>query len=163
MKLLKDSILVSSVLLLCSCATTYRGKIVQNALIGAAVGVLVGQSKETHKGPNSIMYGSLGASIGGLGTVYYLDPDKEVDSLKSVNAELAKALAESSGSKPPMLDYKGPALSAPNKLPEKYKSLINPGEWAVYTIDEWEQIDESKMIHKDKMIQITPPTLLKKN
>lgn len=160
---MKKALIISSIYLATGCATTIKGKVIQNAMIGAAIGVLIGQNMEKHKTANSVLYGSLGAAIGSIGTTQYIDPDKEVDSLKSVNAELAKALAESSGSKPPMLDYKGPALSAPNKLPEKYKSLINPGEWSVYTMDEWEQIDESKMIHKDKMIQITPPTLLKKN
>ncbi len=156
MKLLKDSILVSSVLLLCSCATTYRGKIVQNALIGAAVGVLVGQSKETHKGPNSIMYGSLGASIGGLGTVYYLDPDKEVDSLKAANQALERALEKT---KPKLMDQ-GSTMFTTSKIPTDLKGLIVPGSWKRYSIDQWHKDESNPNIYykQTEMVEIIPPS-----
>jgi hypothetical protein len=148
--------LLTSSLLLCSCATSMKGKVIQNAMIGAAVGVLIGQSKESHKGPNSILYGSLGASLGALGTIQYSDPDKEIDSLKAANTALEKALEKT---KPKLMDQ-GSTMFSSSKIPSDLKGLITPGSWKRYSIDQWHKDESNPNVYykQTEMVEIIPPS-----
>ena len=47
-----------------------------------------------------------------------------------------------------------------SKIPEKYKSMINPGEWKIYALDQWIEAGENQLIHQDKMMELIPPSLV---
>lgn len=123
--------------------------------IGAAAGVLIAQSKEQNKTGYSLMYGGLGASAGALYSLYKNDPDLEVEKYKNQTASLRRQLDEITN---PVLEKQLPGTLS-GKVPEKYKNLIEPGEWRIYSINQWIEDGENRLIHQDKVMELIPPSL----
>ena len=142
-------------LFLSSCAVTPKEKIIQNILIGTAVGFIAGQSRDQNKLANGILYAGAAGTITGIGAVYYSDMDSESKRIKEENqkmrAELEKAFS-------PALVHQTSGMMN-SKIPDKYRSMINPGEWKVYSLDQWVEDGENRLIHQDKMMELIPPTL----
>lgn len=42
-------------------------------------------------------------------------------------------------------------------LPSEYKSLVRPGKWSIYRINQWISQGENNFVHQDKIIRIEPP------
>lgn len=164
MNAFNKSIIISTLLLQASCASTIKGKVFQNSLIAGAAGASYGNSLENNKTTHAAMYGGIAAAVAALATVYYLDPDQEVEKARKTTTKLRDELDEfengysssrsSSGS-----HFNGPAVSSFDKLPEEYRKMINPGQWSVSEIDQWVDGGEGRLIHQDKLLELKPATL----
>jgi hypothetical protein len=122
-----------------SCATSIKGKVFQNSLIAGTAGAVYGNSLESHPTTHAAMYGGIATAIAALATVYYLDPDQEVDKSRRTTTKLRDELDDFengySNSRQQMKSrYNGPAVSSFDKLPEEYRRMINPGQCCPFSI-----------------------------
>lgn len=155
MQNLKNLILSAGVLSTLGCATSFKGKMIESTLIGAGLGAVIGQSRPDYPNQNAVLYGSLGAVAGALYATYKHDPYKENENLKLANEKLKAQLDQISQ---PKVAFETPATFN-SKIPEKYRKLVNPGEWKVFEIDQWIEDGENRLIHQDKIMELIPPSL----
>lgn len=143
-----------------SCATTFKGKVYQSMAIAAATGALYGASQSTNRPANALLFAATGAAIGGLFEVYMNDPEEEALRLRREAKLLRSQLDEATQ---PQTVHQSTAMFN-SKVPDKYRNLINPGEWRVSKIDRWVEGEsgESSIIHQDQIMELIPPTLLPK-
>ena len=139
-----------------ACATTPKEKILQNMLLGAATGFALGQMKSENKTGYSLIYAGAVSSVVGAGSVWYSDLDEDSERLKKENQNLK---TEMERIYQPSLKFETTGMMN-SKVPEKYKSMINPGEWKIYALDQWIEAGENQLIHQDKMMELIPPTLV---
>lgn len=137
------------------CAHTTKEKVFQNMLIAGATGVVIGQQKEDYKTTYSTMYGGMAAAIAAAVTLYINDPDKESDKLRE---EIRSMKVQMDQIGEPRLASQTPATFGA-KVPSKYRSMINPGEWRVYEINQWIDDGDNRLIHQDKIMELIPPSL----
>lgn len=137
------------------CATSQKGKIVEWSLAGLAAGSVYGSTRQDFKDKNAMMYGAVGAAVGAIAGLYYFDPDKNSERLTEENKRLRKDLDLV---QLPRVIAETPATFN-TKIPEKYKKLINPGEWKISELDQWIEEGENRLIHQDKMMELIPPSL----
>lgn len=154
------------------CASTNRGKILETIAISSAVGVIYGQSRDEFKTQNSLMYGSLAGLTGGLVGLYVFDESKKTQELREKISKLEAELDSFGGPSAPRSELTGSmpvgsvTSSGPlrstlkSSLPSKLQKLVRPGEWTLYSIDEWEQLDDTRLIHKDQILEFRPPELV---
>lgn len=138
------------------CTSTFKNKTYQSMAIGSALGILYGSSKPKDQGAYATMYGALGAASGAVYSTIVNDPDAELDKSKTEITALKRELDEMSS---PKVEKQTTALFG-NRVPDKYKALINPGEWRVSKLDQWIEDDENRLIHQDLIMELTPPTLV---
>lgn len=144
------------IIFLSSCANlSFKQQIVTNMVIGAAVGLIVGAGEKDHKKEHAIMYSGIASSGAALATVYLFNSDSEADRLR---AQIAKIQTEFDAAINPQVEASSTGLMN-SKIPEKYKSMINPGEWKIYALDQWVEDGENRLIHQDKMMELNPPSL----
>lgn len=151
---MKFLILISFVAL-SSCATSFKGKLSQKMALGAGVGALYGSSKDHSKDAHSLMWAGVGAATGALFSMYMDDPDKEVQRLIDESKRLRMEMDEM---RSPKLEATVSAFPK-SQLPSKYQRLVSPGEWRIYEIDEWVEEGDSRLVHRDKIMELVPPSL----
>ena len=137
------------------CATSQKGKIVEWSAAGLATGVVYGSTRQDFKDKNAMMYGAVGAAVGAIAGLYYFDPDKNFERLTDENKRLRQDLDLV---QIPKVIAETPATFN-TKIPEKYKKLINPGEWRISELDQWIEEGENRLIHQDKIMELIPPSL----
>ena len=155
LKYFRLSVLIFGVFVNFGCATTQKGKILEWTSVGSALGASYGATRPDYQGQNSLMFGAVGAAVGALAGLYYHDPDKHAENLMAENQKLQKELDAMQASK---VLVESPAMFN-TKIPDKYKKLINPGEWRISEIDQWVEESENRLIHQDKIMELVPPTL----
>lgn len=152
----KNKIIFLILFFVFGCATTSKEKIIQNMIIGAAAGYTIGQMKSENKTGYSLLYAGAVSSVVGAGSVWYSDLDEDSERLKKENQKLK---IEMERIYQPSLKFETTGMMN-SKVPEKYKSMINPGEWKIYALDQWIEAGENQLIHQDKMMELIPPTLV---
>lgn len=141
---------------LMSCTTnSTRERIVRDMLIAGTVGAAIGYQKDSNQLANATMYAAVTASSVALVDLYLLDPDKEAEKLRQENTKLKNQLDLISN---PKVVFETPATFN-SKIPDRYKRLINPGEWKIAEIDTWVDDGDNRLIHQDKIMELIPPTL----
>lgn len=148
-------LILSSVMLLSGCTTTIKGQTVEWSLIGAGAGAAYGHSRSEYKDKNAMMFAAIGAAAGALLNIYKQDPDQKLSKLSDENLKLKKDLESFTS---PKTVYQSPAMFD-SKVPDKYKKLIQPGEWRISEIDQWIEDSENRIVHQDKMMELIPPSL----
>lgn len=148
--------LFSFVFLLTSCATTARDKIFQSMIVAGTTGIIYGLTKDRNRNMNAAMYGGVSAAVAGATTLYLNDPDKENQKLREEIKLLTGNMDKFEQGK---LTNQGPATFGA-KVPEKYKAMINPGEWRIYETDSWHEDGENRLIHQDRVMELIPPSLI---
>lgn len=140
-----------------------KEKVFRNTAIAAAAGYALGSQKDSNQVAYGTMYSGIAAAATALGSIAFYDPDTEIEKFKTKTIEMAKSL-DNFGTGParsPSLGFSGSSsLNSFGNMPEKYRSLVNPGEWRILAIDAWEQIDETHLVHKTEMLEINPPKLI---
>ncbi|WP_374035774.1 hypothetical protein ACES2I_08815 [Bdellovibrio bacteriovorus] len=145
-----------SVLMFSGCSSlNTKERVWRNMAIAGAAGVLVGQSRSEYKSTYSTMYGGVAAATAAALTVYFDDSDKEVERLR---AEIRMLSGSADAFEKSQVTHQSPATFGA-KVPEKYRGLINPGEWRVYQVDRWREDGENRMVHEDKIMELVPPSL----
>lgn len=152
----KNKIIFLAMLVVFGCATTPKEKILKNMLIGAATGIAIGQMKSENKTGYSLLYAGAISSVVGAGSVWYSDLDEDSERLIKDNHKLKTEMERIFQ---PSLKFETTGMMN-SKVPEKYKSMINPGEWKIYALDQWIEAGENQLIHQDKMMELIPPSLV---
>lgn len=156
MNAIRKSLFILSSVVFASCATnSSRERIIRDMVIAGAVGAVVGYQKDSNPMANATMYAGVAASSAALLDLYLFDPDKETAKYKKESEDLRRQLDEAFS---PKLETQMPGTLS-GKVPDKYKSLITPGEWKIYAVDTWIEDGENRLIHQDKMMELIPPTL----
>lgn len=140
---------------LSSCASTTKNTLVTNVLIGVAAGYAIGSMNKNNSVAFGLLYGGMGGTAAALGTAYLTDLDKDSKRLAVENEKLRKDLEAVTA---PKTVYESPAMFN-SKVPDKYKRLIQPGEWRISEIDQWVEESENRIIHQDKIMELIPPSL----
>lgn len=148
-------ILCSAIILMTGCSTTIKGQTIEWSLAGAGLGASYGYTRSEYKNKNAMMFAAIGATAGALISLYKQDPDQKISKLNEENVKLKNALE---GFTNPKTVYQSPAMFN-SKVPDKYKRLIQPGEWRISEIDQWVEDSENRIIHQDKMMELIPPSL----
>ena len=159
MSALKKISLLTIALALCSCASTPKNNLVTNVLIGVAAGYAIGSMNKNNSAAFGLLYGGMGGTAAALGTAYLTDFDRDNKRLSSENEKLRKDLEAITS---PKTVYQSPAMFN-SKVPDKYKRLIQPGEWRISEIDQWIEDSENRIIHQDKIMELIPPSLKTNN
>lgn len=159
MSALKKISLSIIALTLYSCANTPKNTLVTNVIIGVAAGYAIGSMNKNNSVAFGLLYGGMGGTAAALGTAYLSDFDKDSKRLASENEKLRKDLEAITA---PKTVYQSPAMFN-SKVPDKYKRLIQPGEWRISEIDQWIEESENRIIHQDKIMELIPPSLKTSN
>lgn len=142
-------------LILTGCASTQRQKILQGIALGAGAGAGYGSTKAEQKDANIALWAATGAAFGAIATAFITDPDAEIEKYKK---EAERIRLEHEEMLAPRVEGASTALFGA-KVPDKYKGLIEPGEWRILSIDQWVEDGETRLIHQDKIMELVPPTL----
>lgn len=137
------------------CATTYKEKMYQTMAMGAAGGAAYGLSKPESRDAYALMWAGIGAAVGAIVSAHFSDPDKEIEKLRTESKILREEMDQLSS---PRIEAQSSAFFG-SKVPEKYRALINPGEWRVSRIDQWIEDDDNRLIHQDLVMDLIPPSL----
>lgn len=142
--------------LICAgCAGTQKRQILQSMAIGGTAGAVYGLSKTENRDAYALMWAGIGAAAGAVASIYLNDPDHEIEKMRAETARLKDEMDRMSS---PKIEAQTSAFFG-SKVPEKYRALINPGEWRVSKIDQWIEDDENRLIHQDLVMELVPPTL----
>lgn len=152
-------ILTASGIFLSGCSTTIKGQTVEWSLAGATLGASYGYTRSEYKDKNAMIFAAIGATAGALVSLYKQDPDQKISKLHDENDKLKKELESFTN---PKTVYQSPAMFN-SKVPDKYKRLIQPGEWRISEIDQWVEESENRIIHQDKIMELIPPALKTNN
>lgn len=150
--------LISQILLaylLCGCSSlSSRNKIYRDMAIGAAVGAALAQTKSENRNAYTTMYAGIGAASAGIISVYLNSDDK----IKSENESLKARLDLLQKKLEPELIQKGSSLFS-SPLPKEVSSLVDPGEWKRYKMDQWvsDPNQPNTWYRQVEMFEISPP------
>lgn len=153
----KFIILITAALMISACSTsTTRNTILRDMAIGAAVGTFVAQTRDNNKEAYTSMYAGIGAATAGTFSVYMNAAND--DELKRENQNLKSKIEQFQKQLEPQLVQKGNSLfSAP--LPKEVSTLVEPGEWKRYKLDQWvqDQNQPNTWYRQVEMFEIIPP------
>lgn len=147
--------ILAALTLTMGCASTSKNRIYQSMAAGALVGAMHGFSKPEDKEAYALMWSGVGAAVAGVIAVHHFDSEKDVERLRAETSRLQDELDRINS---PRIEAKSSAFFG-NRVPEKYRDLINPGEWRVSRIDQWVEDDENRLIHQDLVMELVPPSL----
>lgn len=136
-----------------SCATTNQSKRLELAGTGFLSGLAIGaantpqdEKKELHAMYWGSVFGLTAAIIGN----FIYDDNKDLSYLKQENAKLKSDLELfQNGNKVLLEQGQGQFKNQPQLVGKK-------ANWKVYQIDKWSKESDNKLLHQDKMIEITP-------
>lgn len=148
-------VLILSICLLSGCATTNRGKTLQAMAAAGIAGAFYGVSRPEAKTQNAALYGGVAAAGAGVFGLYQWDSETEAERLRK---EAVSAMDELARLRAPKRIVESPATFGA-KIPDKYRSLIQPGAWRVSEIDQWVEDGENRLIHQDLIMELIPPSL----
>lgn len=140
---------------LSACALTPREKTLSLMATGVALGAVYGASRAEMKRENAFIFGgSLGVLAAGMGLLLFNDDDR-VARLENERDYLKQELEKKA--KGTLIKELPATFSA--KIPKQYLPLVRPGSWKILEIDQWVEDGENRLIHQDKIMELTPPTL----
>ena len=137
------------------CATSSKTKVLSSMASAATLGGIYGLSRPEAKSQNALLWAGVSSAVAGAVAISISDPDKEADRLRQEATRLREELEILNS---PRIEKQTTGLFGA-KVPEKYRSLINPGEWRVSRIDQWIEDDENRLIHQDLVMELVPPSL----
>ncbi|MFP5519670.1 MAG: hypothetical protein ACLGGX_07180 [Bdellovibrionia bacterium] len=139
----------------CSSLNT-RNTILRDMAIGAAVGTLVGQTKSDNREAYTAMYAGIGAASAGAISAILNVPDE--DQIKKENEQLKAQVRKFEKQLQPQLVQQGNSLFS-SPIPKEVSSLVEPGEWKRYKLDQWvqDQNQPNTWYRQVEMFEIIPP------
>lgn len=147
-------------LVLCSCASTNHTKTLITMGVmgagGATVGAITAPINE-NAAAHALLWGGVAAAVAGAAGMFIFDEEKRSDALLRENETIKKTLDALHGaSQSPVLLYETLAPLGKD-IPSEYQSLVKPGRWSVYGLNQWILQGENVLIHQDKMMKLLPP------
>lgn len=152
-----NSISLMLVLCLTACSSTNtRNIILRDMALGAAVGALVGQSRSENREAYSAMYAGIGAATAGAVSAIINVPDE--NQIKKENENLKEQVRKFEKQLQPQLVQQGNSLFS-SPIPKEVSSLVEPGEWKRYKMDQWvqDQNQPNTWYRQIEMFEIIPP------
>lgn len=159
---------VTGLVLSCGCATN-RAK---TLLLMGGVGTLTAGAayylspKDERPEMHALYGGAIGASGAAIAGLFIFDEQKRSEELERQAVVMRKELDvfrdEGSGAHEPRLLYETTAPFGKD-IPSDYQSLVKPGSWSVYKLNQWVSQREGVMVHQDRMITLVPPQLTPKS
>jgi len=139
----------------CSSMNT-RKTILRDMAIGAAIGTIVGQTKSDNREAYTAMYAGIGAASAGVISAVLNVPDEE--QIKKENEQLKTQIRKFEKQLQPQLVQQGNSLFA-SPIPKEVSSLVEPGEWKRYKLDQWvqDQNQPNTWYRQVEMFEIIPP------
>lgn len=148
-----------------SCASTWREKTLSymgGAFTGGAVLGVTQAGEDQDKTKHAMLWAGLSSAAVGAAMVYLQDEDQSLSSAQRRIKELE--LRQKSQR---MTDYKNnQEVMSPvsgslyeSKLPEELNTLVKPGKWKLYRIDEWKKMRDGSLVHQDKLLEIENPEI----
>lgn len=139
----------------CSSANT-RNIILRDMALGVAVGALVGQSRSENREAYSAMYAGIGAATAGAVSALMNVPDE--NRIKKENENLKEQVRKFEKQLQPQLVQQGNSLFS-SPIPKEVSSLVEPGEWKHYKMDQWvqDQNQPNTWYRQIEMFEIIPP------
>lgn len=153
----KISAMMILVIFVSSCTSlSTRSTILRDMAIGAVAGSLIAQTRETNKDAYTSMYAGIGAATAGAISVYF--NASHDDQLKNENQSLNQQINHFQKQLEPQLIQKGNSLFS-SPLPKEVASLVEPGEWKRYKLDQWvqDQYQPNTWYRQVEMFEIIPP------
>lgn len=150
---MRTALLVFAISTILSCATTNQSKRLELASAGFLSGLAIGAAntpQDEKKELHSMYWGSIfGLTAAVIGNFIY-DDNKDLSYLKQENAKLKSDLELfQNGNKVLLEQGQGQFKNQPQLIGKK-------ANWKVYQIDKWNKEGDNKLLHQDKMIEITP-------
>ena len=125
-------------------------------VVGAAVGALVGQTRTGNREAYSAMYAGIGAATAGAVSALINVPDE--NQMKRENETLKEQVKKFEKQLQPQLVQQGSSLFS-SPIPIEVSSLVEPGEWKRYKLDQWvqDQNQPNTWYRQVEMFEIIPP------
>jgi len=152
---MKIQLAIISLLSLTACAGTPREKTLSLMLSGVAAGAAYGASRPEMKRENAFIFGGSLGVLGAATGLFLFNDDGEALKVK-LERDLLKLEMEKK-SKGTLIKELPATFSA--KIPKQYLPLVRPGSWRVMEVDQWVEDGENRLIHQDKVMELTPPAL----
>lgn len=149
--------LLLTVIFISSCSSTNtRNIILRDMAVGAAVGALVGQTRSENREAYSAMYAGIGAATAGAVSALINVPDENL--IKKENETLKEQVRKFEKQLQPQLVQQGNSLFS-SPIPKEVSSLVEPGEWKRYKMDQWvqDQNQPNTWYRQVEMFEIIPP------
>lgn len=123
------------------------------------MGALYGASRPEYQNQNAMLFGALGALTAGAAALLFDIDDVNPERTKQENQRLKAKLDEFQKKMQPQLVNEGSNLFS-SALPKEVLSLVEPGQWKRYKLDQWIQDpnDSSTWYRQVEMIQIEMPS-----
>lgn len=118
--------------------------------VGAGMGAGSAPSGD-NKAMHGLLWGSLTSAIIGATLIALKDDDKRLKRKDREIEELNKQIKE----KKKLLSL-GNSHFLERELPPELESLVEPGKWYLYEIDQWKEIKKGEFVHQDKILQVEP-------
>lgn len=150
-------VLGTFVLFLSACSSmNTRNIILRDMVVGAAVGALVGQTRTDNREAYSAMYAGIGAATAGAVSALINVPDE--NQMKRENETLKEQVKKFEKQLQPQLVQQGSSLFS-SPIPKEVSSLVEPGEWKRYKLDQWvqDQNQPNTWYRQVEMFEIIPP------
>lgn len=124
--------------------------------LGAVAGVLVGQTRNENREAYSAMYAGIGAATAGAVSALINVPDE--NQIKKENENLKEQVRKFEKQLQPQLVQQGNSLFS-SPIPREVSSLVEPGEWKRYKMDQWvqDQNQPNTWYRQVEMFEIIPP------
>ena len=150
--------LISIVLLAinsCSSIST-RNAVLRDITLGAVAGAILAQSRSENKDAYTLMYAGIGGATAGALSAIINIPDE--DQLKKENEKLKEQVLKFQKQMQPQLIQQGNSLFS-SPIPKEVSSLVEPGEWKRYKLDQWVQDpnQQNTWFRQVEMFEIIPP------
>ena len=146
-----------SVLFVTACSSTNtRNIILRDMALGAAAGALVGQTRSENREAYTAMYAGIGAATAGAISTLINVPDE--NQIKKENENLKEQVRKFEKQLQPQLVQQGSSLFS-SPIPKEVSSLVEPGEWKRYKMDQWvqDQNQPNTWYRQVEMFEIIPP------
>lgn len=152
--------------MLMGCATNRTKTLLLMGGVGAvAAGAAYMASPADERPEMHALYGgAIGAAAAGVAGFFLFDEQKRSEELErqaSVMRKELDAFRDEGGGHEPRLLYETTAPFGKD-IPGEYQSLVRPGRWSVYKLNQWVSQGEGTLIHQDRMVKLVPPQLTPK-
>ena len=141
---------------LSGCATLKDTSTLQRMALAGAAGYLAGQTRNQNKDAYGLMYAGLAASAVGAYSAY--QDSEQFTARERENKDLKSKLDAFQKRFEPQLISQGKSLFS-SPLPREVSSLVEPGEWKRYKMDQWVQDPNQPnvWIRQVEIFEIIPP------
>lgn len=161
-RLITASVVIVSIALGGCASMSNRTKtLITMAGTGIIVGTIAANKAPIDENPlaHAAVWGGTSAAVAGAISLYVFDEQKKSEELERKLGVAQRELDSLRGEGPGLsqIPIAQSDSSFAKDIPAEYRSLVRPGGWSLYKINNWIVQGENTLIHQDKLLRITPP------